>query len=424
MSARAAKPERMMGRIPRLDSSRRGLNLDSSMPVMVLWVSQFPLQHGSLGVFRSLGRAGVPAYAVVGHRWAPAAWSRYVKGRIVWRPHHGDGDAELLDRLLDFGRKLGTKCLIVCTSDDMAVFAARHRAALDEYYVLPDVAPELPADLVDKRQLDRLCRQYGVPVPRSAFVQTMSDLDSVIADLDEPIVVKSAGPRSPNRRVENTLVVPDRAALRELAGTLAEPFDLTLQEYLPDEHGEDWFTVGYCDADATANPVFTGCKARSWPARGGALSAGFTAENTALAEMAATFCRDIGYRGIFDMDWRRDLRTGRYTLLDFNPRPGAQFRMFENDAGVDVVRAMHLDLSGRPIPAGSQVMGERFIIEPWDLANWLAHRRTDRPALGGSGRARLAYLAVDDPLPVLAVIVSQAYLSVAPRLRALTQRKH
>ncbi len=92
----------------------------------------------------------------------------------------------------------------------------------------------------------------------------MSDLDAVIADLDEPIVVKSAGPRSPNRRVENTLVVPDRTALRQLLSTLAEPFDLTLQQYLPDEHGEDWFTVGYCDAAATANPSSPDAR----PARG------------------------------------------------------------------------------------------------------------------------------------------------------------
>ncbi len=251
--------------------------------------------------------------------------------------------------------------------------------------MLPDVAPRAAPELVDKRGLERLCRQHGVPVPRSTFLQTMSDLD-MIADLDEPIVVKSAGPRSPNRG-KNTLVVPDRTALRQLLSTLAEPFDLTLQQYLPDEHGEDWFTVGYCDAAATANPVFTDAR----PARAGQgrCSLGcFTALNTELAEMAATFCKDIGYRGIFDMDWRRDVRTGAYTLLISIPDPGAQFRMFENDAGVDVVRAMHLDLSVRAAdPAGLPLIGERFIIEPWDLANRLAHRR-DRPALAGSGRAR------------------------------------
>ena len=418
-SASAKLPERrrkrFIDRLPRLDRSRPGLDLDAALPAMVLWVGPSPLQHGSLGVFRSLGRAGVPVYTVVGERFAPIAWSRYVKGRILWQPHRGEDEQQLLDRLLDFGRRLGRRPLIVCTSDEMAVFAARHRDVLQECYVLPEVDPELPADLVDKRQLDRKCIAHGVRAPKSAFVHRMAELEAVADKLDAPMVVKSAGPRGPDRRVENTLVLPDGNALRELAGTLAEPFDLTIQEYLPDEHSEDWFTVGYRDTAAAAKVIFTGVKGRSWPTRGGALSAGFTAENGALAEMAASFCAAIGYRGIFDMDWRHDLNTGTYTLLDFNPRPGAQFRMFENDAGVDVVRAMHLDLSGRPIPAGAEVIGERFIIEPWDLANWLAHR--PRPGLGGAGRPRLAYLCADDPLPVLAAVVYQGFLSVKARLR-------
>ena len=74
-------------------------------------------------------------------------------------------------------------------------------------------------------------------------------------------------------------------------------------------------------------------------------------------ESAARFCRAIGFSGIADLDWRLDRRDGRYKLLDFNPRVGAQFRLFETDAGIDVVRALHLDLTGRPVPAGAQENG-------------------------------------------------------------------
>jgi hypothetical protein len=82
-----------------------------------------------------------------------------------------------------------------------------------------------------------------------------------------------------------------------------------------------------------------------------------------------------------------------------------QFRMFENDAGIDVVRAMHLDMSGRPIPDGSEIIGERFVIEPWELANWVATRHNSRPPLGGFGRPRVAWLSADDPLPVRLAIM-------------------
>ena len=66
----------------------------------------------------------------------------------------------------------------------------------------------------------------------------------------------------------------------------------------------------------------------------------YVVDNPELAEIsAAEFIKRIGFTGIVDLDWRFDRRDGRYKLLDFNPRMGAQFRLFENEAGVDVVRA-------------------------------------------------------------------------------------
>ena len=66
-----------------------------------------------------------------------------------------------------------------------------------------------------------------------------------------------------------------------------------------------------------------------------------------LAALTASFCAQVGYRGVFDLDWRRDLRTGQYHLLDFNPRVGASFRLFEDDAGI--FGALATDVLGSPL---------------------------------------------------------------------------
>ena len=79
--------------------------------------------------------------------------------------------------------------------------------------------------------------------------------------------------------------------------------------------------------------------------------------NPVLAQIATRFCKQIGFHGIADLDWRLDRRDGRYKLVDFNPRVGNQFRLFETDTGIDVVRALHLDLTGRSVPMGEQVYG-------------------------------------------------------------------
>lgn len=386
------------------------------MPAVVLWVSQFPLQHGFLGVFRSLGRAGVPVYAVVGDLRAPVAKSRYVCGLLLWQPHLGEGGAELVERLLDFGRKLGRRSVIVCASDEAAVLTARYSAVLREWFLIPDVAPDLPARLADKHDLDELARRHGVAMPVSVAVDTIAQLDAVLNDVHLPVMVKSVALRGEMQSVEYATLVHTAAALRELAGTWVEPYRVLLQEYLPDEDCEDWFTHGYCDADSRALVVFTGRKVRMWPAHGGSTAAGYTAGNPELAALAESFCAKVGYRGIFDIDWRRDLRTGRYYLLDFNPRVGAQFRIFETDTGIDVVRALHLDLSGRPVPPGSQVDGERFIVEPWDLASLATSLRHPLDGMGGHGRPRTAWLAADDLRPVLAAALTQLRHSLRARI--------
>ena len=136
--------------------------------------------------------------------------------------------------------------------------------------------------------------------------------------------------------------------------------------------------------------------------------------NPSLAEMSERFCKEIGYTGIADLDWRLDLRDGQYKLVDFNPRMGNQFRLFETEAGIDVVRALHLDLTGRDVPSGPQVCPRRIVVEHVDIPARIAYRRlgqratSARPASLMKRRkttlTEFAWLAADDPLPAFAVL--------------------
>ena len=129
-------------------------------------------------------------------------------------------------------------------------------------------------------------------------------------------------------------------------------------------------------------------------------------ENSRLAAEATRFCRAVGYRGIVDMDWRYDRRDDQYKLIDCNPRIGAQFRLLENDAGIDFARALHLGLTGREIPRGRQQVGRGFSAEPYDARAVVAYRRMEpdaSPAVRPRGHVELGWLAWDDPLPFAAM---------------------
>ena len=192
-----------------------------------------------------------------------------------------------------------------------------------------------------------------------------------------------------------------------------------VQEYLPHDQTTDWCVAVHCGESDDRVLALTGLKVRSFPAHAGVTAVGLTRANEALREQAVAFCRAVGFRGIGSMDWRFDSRDGRYKLLDFNVRIGAMFRMFQTHHGVDVVRALHLDLTGREVPDGREIEDRRYVVGDLALAAALQYRhdRASRPQVQRfpAGGVERAWLAVDDPLPALATLVRSI-----PKTRALT----
>jgi D-aspartate ligase len=386
------------------------VSFDPSIPAVVLKLRHTVVHHGGLGAIRSLGRVGVPVYAVHEGRWTPPATSRYLSGGFVWKTNGAaPDDPGLLEGLLAIGERLGGRTLLIPTDDAAAVFVAEHGGELDGRFVFPRPSTGLPRTLASKRSLYQLCARLGIPCPKVVVPGSRADVEEFLEDAVFPVVAKGAEPwlLPMGAGVRSTSIVHTPDQLLDLyqkvtghAGTA-----LLFQEYIPPGVGEDWFFHGYCD-DASACLVgFTGRKLRSYPAHAGPTSLGRWVPNRELRRQAEELLRAISYRGVMDLDYRLDLRDGCYRLLDFNPRLGAQFRLFEDDLGIDVVRAMHLDLSGMAVPKGRAIPGRGFIVENHDpLASWQYRRdgltlREWRRSLAGVRET--AWFAADDPVPFL-----------------------
>ena len=394
--------------------------LDPGLPVLLVRVGHYPIHHGVVGVIRTLGRAGVPVYAVTEEGVTPASTSRYLTGQVKLSSGGQPDQSTMLDRLVEAVDRLPGRPLLVCTDDEAAVLVGEGAGALAGRAIYPAVPPDLPRQLASKRGLHEVCLRFGVPTPATASVKTGDEMEEVLADLGLPAVVKQNDTWDRLTRpvvTSSTVVRTDEDVRRLRAAFDRSPggSDVVVQEYLPDDDAEDWFVHGYCTASSDVACIFTGRKIWSWPARAGATAYARTERNEEIERSARDLCRQIGYCGIFDTDWRYDRRTGKYLLLDFNPRVGAQFRMFEDDRGVDVVRAMHLDLSGRALSPGRQVEGERFLAENLGLAaRWYYREEPHLPDIPGApARVRLAWFSSDDPLPFVTMIGQQ----VARRLR-------
>ncbi|NUS26946.1 MAG: ATP-grasp domain-containing protein, partial [Streptomyces sp.] len=358
---------------------------------------------------RSLGRLGVPMYAITEDRYTPAAASRYLRKAFVWPTTGTEEPARLVEGLLRIGRRIGRPTVLVPTDEEAAVLIAEHRLELGARFLVPPVERGLPRRLASKQGLHELCVEHGIPSPTAAFPQSYDDIVAFADKARFPVVAKNreAFVRRTRPAVNGTTRIATRDGLLVLARDWGEQPAVILQEYLPREEAEDWIVHAYFDADSTPLAMFTGVKVRSWPPHAGMTANAYVVDNPELADLAARFIKQIGFTGIIDLDLRFDRRDGLYKLLDFNPRMGAQFRLFENESGVDVVRAMHLDLTGRSVPEGEQRAGHRYIVENIDLPALLAYRRSGYTTPHAPARAsgtELAWLAGDDPLPFLTML--------------------
>jgi predicted ATP-grasp superfamily ATP-dependent carboligase len=349
---------------------------DTTTPAVVLKLDPNVMHHGGLGVIRSLGRIGVPVYGVHEGPLAPAARSRYLRGRYYWQPGSEDS-GRIRDGLLRLADRIGAPAVLLPTDDAGAIFLAEHGAGLRSRFIFPDQPPHLPRQVAGKYSLHQLGRQLGIPAPAAVVPETPAAAREFGGRVGYPLIAKLTAPwqGGPAGRLRSTSIVTSPAQLDDLLAASARAgAGLMLQEFIPAGPGDDWFFHGYCDADATCRPAFTGVKERSYPAHAGLTSLGRSEPNPALRAQVTTMLSRLGYRGLLDLDLRRDNRDGEYKLLDFNPRLGAQFRLFATTAGVDVATAAYLDLTGQPIPDGEQT-ARRFVVENYDPLGALAYWR-------------------------------------------------
>ncbi len=378
------------------------VTLDTSTPAVVLMLDRTAMQHGGLGAIRSLGRLGVPVYGVHDKPLAPAARSRYLHGRWFWRlPTDDTENVERLKAgLITLAERIGRRSVLIATDDAGAFFLAEHGAALRPWFLFPEPPTELPRKLTDKYSLSQLCRELGVPGVATAMPGSLAEAEEFADRVGYPLAAEVATPWLSGRGPElpTTSVLQNRDDLVRIYRAGPGPFGtgpfgpdpfgpgqvgpgqvdagVTLQELIPRCPSQDYFFHGYCDALSRCRPGFVGIKERSYPAHVGLTSLGRWVDNAQLYAQATELVARLGYRGILDLDYRWDPRDGQYKLLDFKPRLGGQFRLFSDDAGVDVVVASHLDLTGRPISPGSQRTGRRFLVENYDPIAALGYRRS------------------------------------------------
>ncbi|MFB7503110.1 carboxylate--amine ligase [Streptomyces broussonetiae] len=366
--------------------------LDIRVPAVLLRIDRNPFHHGTLGAVRSLGRAGVDVHVVADSTGSPVRNSRFVR-QLHPPPSPGASPGDIAAALHRVAVRVARRAVLIPLDDASAIAAGRLREELAPAYLLPQQPAALPERVADKAELAGVCAAAGVPHPVTLIPDSAEDAAAAAWRLGLPLVAKWSRPWlvPAGSGLRSTALVRSAREARELFLRSAEAGSaLLLQAYLPPGPDRDWFFHGYADRTGAVRAGGPGRKQLAWPRGAGLTAVGRWTPNPQVQALAEQLTGELGYRGIFDLDFRRCGSTGRYHLLDFNPRPGAQFRLFTDGAGLDVVRALHLDLTHRPLPEQVPLAGREFVVENYAPLTAL------RPAPRGR---ELAWYAPDDRGP-------------------------
>lgn len=398
-------PGRGRHRAPQRSSCLDDEISEAPPPIVILGSGPEALHHGALGIARSAGRLGIPVHFACRGNGAPAISSRYCRGVLELdcegRP------AEAVERLKGFAEKMG-RAVLIPVDDAASVFVDRHAEQLAGALLFPRPPAGVPEALASKRDMHELCLRHGVPTPRSLFPGSEGELLQQAGTFTYPVVVKcvsAADAPAPSARV---LIAADEDELRRAYRAMEVPHgaNVMIQEYIPGGPETIWMFNGYFDSRSECLFGLTGRKIRQSPPYTGATTLGVCLANPAVHDTTVRLMKSLGYRGILDIGYRYDARDGLYKLLDANPRIGATFRLFVAADGMDVLRAMYLDLTGRPVPAAAMREGRRWVVEHLDLLSSITYARRDDLTLRAWARSLRGvqeggWFATDDPLPFI-----------------------
>ncbi len=311
--------------------------------VDVSWVN-------GLAAIRSLGRAGAPVLAVDHRPWALGLRSRYAIP--VPSPDPGSDEDGFVGLLAELGDALGQPAPIFPTHDEGLNAVARRQEELGDRFLYPFPPWDALARIQNKRTQLEDAQSAGIDLPRTGYPRSAAEALAAADELGYPVLVKPADPIEFKRRHRRQAFRCETRSELEDAYARSEPHEPMVQELIPG--GDDTlYTLGsYIDAAGRPLGVFSGRKLRQTPRLVGTCRVGEAVWVQDVVDAGLRLLSAFDYRGLSQVEFKRDPRDGRYKLMEINPRL-FQWHGLAAACGVDLPRLAYADLLGLPCPPAS-----------------------------------------------------------------------
>lgn len=397
------------------------MNVVDAGRVPVIVMGQGPT---ALGILRSLALAGIPAYVACppGDLTTRSRWYRPTPG-TPWDGRPGPA-AEAALRAMPLER-----AVIVAGADDAALWLSDLPSTdLRERFPIATASREVQALLQDKASFARHLDRLRIPHPLTFHLGSSAEVDAVPMEALGRVFIKPVNSQRFSDVVgAKGIWVHSRAELKDgWAALHAQGFSLMAQEYIPGPPTEHFFIDGFRDARGAYPGLFARQRMRMSPPDFGNSSCSRSIPLDEADEAVGQVCRlldDVGYRGIFSAEFKRDHRDGRFRIIEVNTRAWTYVE-FAARHGVNVCDMAWRDARGEPVPTASRdyPTGKLCVDLYHDLASlgrMPASGAWDKATVAMQWtRADLHVFRLDDPRPALHVLAGMIRKRVARKPHA------
>lgn len=263
--------------------------------------------HG-LAIARSLGRKGIPVFALESNPKLSGTRTRYA--HVL--PATNINGPELITDLIACRDRFREAPVLYVTNDNMVRTVAGALDQIRSRYRLHWPEADVVRSLLDKGQIESIARSSGLGYPRSHLVSGLADLGPIRGELTYPIAFKPTKPLSGFKAMRLDSERDLSLQLQRYEGTVDH---FLLQEWVSGMEPNIYFANFYFDGEHRPVASFVGRKVRSYPRNVGGACSAEGADRADIKGEALRFFQNVPVRGPASLEIKED-ETGRRFVIE------------------------------------------------------------------------------------------------------------
>ena len=369
----------------------------------------------SLGVMRALAKESIPVFLLATERGI-AGHSRFAGRRQ--QKYDLLSDPNAVDFLLKLAAEEHLEGWVIQVANDETVeFLSRHFDALSEVFQLPVPTWDVTKLFYEKDHGYRVAESAGIPIPAMYRSENLDELLS--QELSFPIVLKPTFKKNYyDKTNDKAVLVNDRDELiqqYEVMNRLIPDSQILAQEFLAGGTQNLYSFAAVFDGQDVVQGM-SAIRLRQHPMDfGHATTYAEVRDMPQLEALATQFLRALdGYRGVAEVEFMYDERSGQYKFIEMNGRFWG-WHSLTLAAGLNYPASMFRMLVGQKVHRGSPNLDSKWMRVITDTPTALREIVMGRMSIGSylqtiRGRRSYAVWSWRDPLPFFAEVLMSPYL--------------